>query len=208
MIDYEITTIDPKRFFLQIRFSEGDKEFYKTFNPRDFSDTAIESYIERGSIMAQDYWSAQALQPEADGVSVALNGQLKTISRDSTPPTFDPFTQKLEEAVLFEDDETKSIGFVVLTLTVQEQADYLARWRKSTQCSMAQARLALRQGGLLTAVEAARAAMTGEQKEQFDIVWEYGTVVRRSDSWVANMGATLSLTETQLDDLFKLAVTL
>lgn len=208
MIDYEITSIDPKRFFLQIRYSEGGKEFYKTFNPRDFSDSSVEAYIERGSIMAQDYWAAQNAQPEANNVSVAITGQLKTISREPNLPVYDPFTQKLEEAVLSEDSETKTIGYSPVSMTAQEQTDYLVGWRTTAECRMAQARLALRQSGLLTAVETARAAMTGEEKEQFDIVWEYGATVKRNDPWVASMSVTLSLTDTQLDDLFKLAVTL
>lgn len=67
--------------------------------------------------------------------------------------------------------------------------------------TMRQARLALLQGGLLTAVNAAIAAGTEEDK----ITWEYATEVKRDDDLVKNMAVALNLSETDLDNLFALA---
>jgi len=70
--------------------------------------------------------------------------------------------------------------------------------------SMRQARLALSQSGLLATVNAAMSAAS----EADQIEWEYATTVERYSPLVLNMAAALSLTETQLDDLFRLAGTL
>ncbi len=70
--------------------------------------------------------------------------------------------------------------------------------------TMAQARLALLQSGLLSQVEAAVVA-AGEAAK---IQWEYSTVVRRNSDLVLALSAGLGLTSAQLDDLFRLAATL
>jgi len=69
--------------------------------------------------------------------------------------------------------------------------------------SMRQARLALSQSGLLATVNTAM----GAASEADQIEWEYATTVERYSPLVLNMATALSLTETQLDDLFKLAGT-
>lgn len=63
---------------------------------------------------------------------------------------------------------------------------------------MRQARLALHRAGLLTAVNAAVAAAGGEAQ----IEWEFAQTVRRDHVLVQTLGASLGLTEQQLDDLF------
>jgi len=70
--------------------------------------------------------------------------------------------------------------------------------------SMRQARLALKQQGLLATVQSNIEALP----EDAQIEWEYAAQVERGSDLVATLGAALGLTEDQLDDLFKLAVTL
>jgi hypothetical protein len=70
--------------------------------------------------------------------------------------------------------------------------------------TMRQARLALLQGDLLTKVNATIASGSEADK----ITWEFATEVKRDDLLVHNMATTLNLTETDLDNLFILAVTL
>jgi len=69
--------------------------------------------------------------------------------------------------------------------------------------SMRQARLALSQAGLLATVNTNMQSAS----EADQIEWEYATTVERYSPLVLNMATALSLTETQLDDLFKLAGT-
>jgi hypothetical protein len=65
-----------------------------------------------------------------------------------------------------------------------------------------QARLALNQAGLLANVEAAIAGMSEPDKTIVTLEWEYASEIERTSPWVISMGASLGLTETQLDDLF------
>lgn len=71
--------------------------------------------------------------------------------------------------------------------------------------SMRQARLALLQAGLLSAVNTAIEAMPGDAGEAARIEWEYATEVHRDKALVQSLALALSLTETQLDDLFTAA---
>lgn len=66
---------------------------------------------------------------------------------------------------------------------------------------MAQARLALLDAGYLDDVEAAMAGMP----KSAQIEWEFRTTVARSSSLVQAVAQLLSLTESQIDDLFILA---
>jgi hypothetical protein len=68
--------------------------------------------------------------------------------------------------------------------------------------SMRQARLALLQAGLLSTVNTAIAAMTGDAGEAARIEWEYATEVNRDKALVQSLALSLNLTETQLDNLF------
>lgn len=68
--------------------------------------------------------------------------------------------------------------------------------------SMRQARLALLNAGLLTTVNAAVAAMAGVEGDAARIEWEYATTVERNSPLVVGLGAALSLSNEQLDQLF------
>lgn len=67
-----------------------------------------------------------------------------------------------------------------------------------------QARLALLNSGLLDQVEAAVTQAGTEAK----IYWDYSTEIHRDSPFIASIGQSLGLTDTQIDDLFKQAVTL
>lgn len=68
--------------------------------------------------------------------------------------------------------------------------------------TMRQARLALHAAGLLTAVDAAIAAMAEPEKTATQITWEYAQTVDRGFGMVPTLAAALGMTETQIDDLF------
>jgi len=74
--------------------------------------------------------------------------------------------------------------------------------------TMRQARLALRQSGLLAAVDAAVVAMTGDAGTDAQIEWEFSSTVDRNMPLVAGLAAGLGFTSVQLDALFRLAETL
>ena len=70
--------------------------------------------------------------------------------------------------------------------------------------SMAQARKALVMGGItMASVDAAITAIVDDAaRELAQIDWEYEIVVRRDSPLVSTLGSSLSITDTQIDDLF------
>lgn len=74
--------------------------------------------------------------------------------------------------------------------------------------TMRQARLALLQNGMLTQVNTAVANMPGAAGDAARIEWEFSSAVERNHPLVQSLIGALGLTESQLDDLFRLAATL
>lgn len=74
--------------------------------------------------------------------------------------------------------------------------------------TMRQARLALLQSGMLTQVNTAVANMPGAAGDAARIEWEFSSTVERNRPLVQSLIGALGLTESQLDDLFRLAATL
>jgi hypothetical protein len=73
---------------------------------------------------------------------------------------------------------------------------------------MRQARLALLRYGLLSQVDTFVASMPGVAGDAARITWEFAGDVQRSDALLAQLAGLLGLSDTQLDDLFRLAATL
>lgn len=71
-------------------------------------------------------------------------------------------------------------------------------------CTPRQARLALLQANKLGAVKQAVNALP----EAAQITWEYATEINRKDPLIASLGAGLGMTEADIDNMFRLAVTL
>jgi hypothetical protein len=74
--------------------------------------------------------------------------------------------------------------------------------------SMRQARLALLQAGLLSAVEAAINDLTEPDKSAARIEWEYATEMRRDHHLIAALAVEMQLSDQQVDDLFIAAAAL
>ena len=68
--------------------------------------------------------------------------------------------------------------------------------------TMRQARLALRQAGLLQTVNDAVASMPGAAGEEARIEWEYSQEVQRDKALVLSLAPALGLSSAQLDALF------
>jgi hypothetical protein len=69
---------------------------------------------------------------------------------------------------------------------------------------MRQCRLVLLQQGLLETINSNVSSLS----EAAQIEWEYAAIVARNSPLVEALAAPLSLSEVQLDELFKLAATL
>lgn len=68
--------------------------------------------------------------------------------------------------------------------------------------TMRQARIALSRAGLIPAVEQALATMEGQAGEEARIEWDYSSQVFRHKHFVIGLGASIGLTEDQIDELF------
>ncbi len=119
------------------------------------------------------------------------------------------------QTVIQDGTELDSKGNRVFKYTIQnmfntpeEETTYLAQLKKATvpaSVTMRQARLALHQSNLLVQVNT---AITSGTDEELKIEWEYATELKRDFPSLVILATSLSLTETQLDDLFILAGTL
>lgn len=74
--------------------------------------------------------------------------------------------------------------------------------------TMRQARLALLGAGLLSQVETAINALPEPQRSAARIEWDYSSEVHRGRAFVQQLGASLGLTDQQLDALFTQAAAL
>jgi hypothetical protein len=68
--------------------------------------------------------------------------------------------------------------------------------------TMAQARIALAQAGLLTTIEAGLNALPEPQKTTALTAWEYSPTVSRTGTFVTGLASQFGLTEEDLDNLF------
>jgi len=75
--------------------------------------------------------------------------------------------------------------------------------RVPAEVSPYQARKALKDAGVLPAVMALMASLA--EIDDARMAWEYATVVQRQSPFISTLGASLGLTETQIDDLFRAA---
>lgn len=74
--------------------------------------------------------------------------------------------------------------------------------------TMRQARLALRQAGKLSLVDAVIASLSEPQKTAAQIEWEYSNEVQRRNGFVSVIAPALGLDEAALDALFIAAASL
>lgn len=83
----------------------------------------------------------------------------------------------------------------------EHEAKALVAWREQTTCTPFQGRMALSDAGLLACVETAIAAADEKTK----VAWEYALEWKRSSEMISSLATALSMTDEQVDNLFKAA---
>lgn len=91
--------------------------------------------------------------------------------------------------------------YVAVDYTPEELAARTEQWRQSASCTPFQGRMALADAGLLAGVETAVAAADGKTK----VAWEYALIWQRNSPMISALATALSMTDEQIDDLFKAA---
>jgi hypothetical protein len=124
------------------------------------------------------------------------------------PAVYDPLTQiATETAPVYTVKGTYEQAWVITDKSVEQIATEAEAKRVAAipaSVSPRQIRQALTRAGLRTSVEAAVAAGDQDTKDWY----EFATQFERSSPIVAALGAALSVTDAQLDDLWTLAGTL
>lgn len=92
--------------------------------------------------------------------------------------------------------------------TAQMESDAAMPPAVPAMVTMRQARLALLGAGLLASVDTAINAMPEPQRSAARIEWDYSSAVQRHNGFVQSLGPALGLSESQIDDLFRVAATL
>lgn len=117
-----------------------------------------------------------------------------------TQPTYDPLTQELSLTDPLNVDGQWIEQWEINQLTPEE----ISNQRSGLTCTPRQARLALQQAGLLTAVT----DWISSADNTTQIEWEFALEIRRDWPPITLCATYLGLSEEQLDDLFILAATL
>lgn len=106
--------------------------------------------------------------------------------------------KKLVDGVLVEMSEAEALAF---TASLPPALDPLASERADMRVSRLQAKIAMMQAGVLSAVETAVAAAD----PAVQMAWADAIEFRRFSPTILALSAQIGLTDTQLDDLFRAA---
>lgn len=137
---------------------------------------------------------------------LAAFGVLEAV--ETPAPAVDELTHALEGYTFAQDGDAWAQAWIVRALSPAESAARLAAMRAGMTCTQRQARMALLGAGLLSGVPAAIEALPLEQRALAQIEWEYASEIRRDSALVAAAGASLGVSDAQMDALFAYAVTL
>lgn len=205
---YEFLKIEPKQLFVQIKYSADNRDDqYRNLRTNDFTAEGLDALAVKTAVAVMQTWDAIESAPDTvvlpDPVTTTYVPPVVKEFVPTNPPSYDEFTQRIEETAT-ETDTQIIQGWNVIDLSASEQTEFLTAWRTNISSTMRQARLALKQQGLLATVQSNIDTLT----EDSQIEWEYAAIVERNSPLVTSLGGALGLTETQVDDLFKLAITL
>jgi hypothetical protein len=114
-------------------------------------------------------------------------------------PTLTENQYAVYDGVIQDSNGNWMTSYVAVDYTAEEIAAKVEQWRQSASCTPFQGRVALSDAGLLANVEAAVAAAD----EKTRVAWEYALEWRRTSPLIATLATALSLTDEQVDTLFK-----
>lgn len=209
---FTVLTTVPKEKFVNVAYhSEGMPDYYKNFRLENMTTAELNAAVEEYAPTVRKFWVEYSENPESVEVTEGQSGAgTATLHVYQPAPEFNPETHKLVPSESL-DGTTQTIthGWDIVALTSEELASRLQLWRDNTQVSMRQARLALNAEGKLGLVAPAISAIPDPQmKAVAELEWEYASVVDRTSPTIAMLQPALSMTDEQMDDLFRLADTL
>ena len=206
MTNYEFTKISPQQLMLQIRYTkDGCPDYWVNLRTGDFSEDKLHQLASNNAYQAERYWETISQLPQE-----VVPAQTAGVIKDKVPtvaPDHDPLTEDISFEWV-ETGDTLTQSWTVTEKNEEGKTQALNEWRQTVMITMRQYRLALAQEGLLQTAEDAIALISEPDRATVSIEWEYSTTVERNAQWVATHAAAIGLTDTQLDDLFHLGITL
>ncbi|MGE4501992.1 MAG: hypothetical protein AB7D03_03880 [Thiomicrospira sp.] len=123
---------------------------------------------------------------------------------DIEPPPYDvPLAYRYDDGVWVVEDSQLINDYI----TAQNQ--YVGAYNQvPPTISARQARLALLSIDKLADVDTALAALPSPQREQAQVEWEYASQIERQHPFVTALGTALGMDDAQIDDLFRVGVSL
>lgn len=164
--------------------------------PYTFSNLQADNpYTNFGNIIDVAYWFPLTQKAQETG------NTLQPV--ESLPlPVYDPAEQFCrQEAQPSFIDGRWALGWVVTNKTPEQKQQELDAWRANASCTPFQGRMALSDAALLEQAQALVEA--GDEKTR--IAWEYALVWERLSPMIVTLAGAMSLTDAQVDDLFKAA---
>ena len=206
MTNYEITKVSPQQLKLQVKYTkDGSPDYWINFQITDFSESNLHEVAQGGAGKAEDFWQSIAQLPSE--VTPAASTGVAKARVYANAPDHNEMTHNASFQWV-ETDDAITQTWTVTEKTDAENAQALAEWRNKTSVTMRQARLALIEQGLLSQVQDGIALIPEPDRSKIQTEWEYASTVERGSVWVSILQPALSLTDEQMDDLFKLAGTL
>ena len=127
---YEIVKISPKQEFMTVVYrAEGQPDYIRNFNPRQFDEAHLVSLIEGSAPAVVESWERLASHPESVEIPMSGSGVAEAPVIDNTPiepaeslpvPDHNPYTHRVEQESWEPGDAT--VGWTVIELTAEEKA--------------------------------------------------------------------------------------
>ena len=206
---YTVDKLIPKSEFMSVTYmADGYPDYRRNFNPTDFSEESLKKVVDDFAPNVVDFWTRQEGHPESVSFAGGSGAAEAPIVEQIDPthqtqvepaPEYDHFTQRLEQDPITHYMQ-ETVGWTVVDMTAEEQAEYLVSWRSFFAVSMAQFRQALYGRGIM------EAAMSMSAKDiSSQILWETSDFVPRGSERVK---AAMGMSDEELDEFFIYAGTL
>jgi hypothetical protein len=208
--DYKVVSARPNQMFLQIMYSkDGSPDIFKSFSGiTDFSELKILSIIKDNAEFAISEWDklSTVTTSDEDFENINISGT-ETYKNNigNAIPVYDDLNFKVVETMTETDDEIIQ-DYEIVELTLDEKAVNADYWRGKTEVSMRQAKLALRETNLLTAIQDALLLLPEPLKTDAQIEWDNSATVHRTHGLVDDILKSLGKTDDDIDQLFQLAM--
>lgn len=198
---YEITSFRPEDLFIQIKFTDGGREFWQNFdNVQEFSDEKLAECVVYGGRNAREFWDKTPAVTTS--MSEGDSGEVFELVDTPGPTDIDRFTQKVNWSWSF-DGSTLTRVWTPIDLSPEEAQAFLLEWRGMASIGSTIFKQSLYKMNKAEAVEVMFIQMSDEEENLARIEWENANTFDYSSPLVQDIKRALSLTDEELDGIYK-----